>query len=93
MFNEEMKMEWIGELLLEFVMYMTKNKKISKWVRYPILFVIIGLYGFIILGILSLSIEMILERQCITAILFIGVDILLIGGRWTFYFEKNGGKS
>ncbi len=93
MFNEKMKMEWIGELLLEFVMYMTKNKKISKWVRYPILFVIIGLYGFIILGILSLSIEMILERQCITAILFIGVDILLIGGLWTFYFEKNGGKS
>lgn len=88
-----MKMEFIGELLLEIVMYIPKNKKISKWIRYPLLLLVIGLYSFIVLGLISLSIELVLKQKFLTAILFISVDILLIGGLWILYFKKNGGKS
>lgn len=86
-------LEFIGELILEAVMEITKNKKISKWIRYPILLLVIVFYGFIVLGILSLGIQMFLERKFLTAVLFIGIDAVLIGGLWIFYFKKNGGKS
>lgn len=86
-------LEFIGELILEAVMEITKNKKISKWIRYPILLLVIMFYGFIVLGILSLGIQMFLERKFLTAVLFMGIDAVLIGGLWIFYFKKNGGKS
>lgn len=86
-------LEFIGELILEAVMEITKNKKISKWIRYPILLLVIMFYGFIVLGILSLGIQMFLDRKFLTAVLFIGIDAVLIGGLWIFYFKKNGGKS
>ncbi len=86
-------LEFIGEVILEAVMEITKNKKLSKWIRYPILLLVMMFYGFIVLGILSLGIQMFLDQKLLTAVLFIGIDAVLIGGLWVFYFKKNGGKS
>ena len=86
-------LEFIGEVILEAVMEITKNKKISKWIRYPILLLIMMFYGFIVLGILSLGIQMFLDQKFLTAVLFIGIDVVLIGGLWFYYFKKNGGES
>lgn len=86
-------LEFIGEVILEAVMEITKNKKLSKWIRYPILLLVMMFYGFIVLGILSLGIQMFLDQKLLTAVLFIGIDAVLIGGLWVFYFKKSGGKS
>lgn len=86
-------LEFIGEVILEAVMEITKNKKLSKWIRYPILLLVMMFYGFIVLGILSLGIQMFLDQKLLTAVLFIGIDAILIGGLWVFYFKKSGGKS
>lgn len=52
--------EFIFELLLEGSVEISSNKKVSKWIRYPIIFLLaaffsIIIFGIIIIGILSLK--------------------------------------
>lgn len=72
----EILFEVIGELLSGIIEYIEDNKKISKWVRYPILFFsmlfVIGvLVGLLLLGIL------ILQKDIIAGAFIIGIGLLL----------------
>ena len=72
----EILFEVIGELLSGAIEYIEDNKKISKWIRYPILFlymlVVVGvLVGLLLLGIL------ILQKDIIAGIFIIGIGLLL----------------
>ncbi len=72
----EILFEVIGELLSGVVEYIEDNKKISKWIRYPILifsmlFVIVVLLGLLLLGIL------ILQKDIIAGVFIIGIGLLL----------------
>ena len=65
--------ELIAELLLEGSMEISSNKKISKWVRYPILALLILFFATVIFGIIILGI--LITKQNI----FGGIFIIVIG--------------
>lgn len=69
--------ELIIELLLEGATEVSSNKKISKWIRYPILFLLVFFYLAIILLIIFVGILMI-ERNLIAALLFIALGIFFL---------------
>ena len=89
--------EFILDLLLEGGIELSANKKISKWIRYPIiaflfLFFTIVIFGMIILGILMI------EESILVSFIFVACGIaMLIGSVIKFrktYLEhkKNSGK-
>ena len=70
--------EIIIELLLEGGEEICANKKISKWIRYPILFVMILFFSIVIFGIIFAGISVI--KDSIVAGLFlvaIGLTMLI----------------
>lgn len=67
--------EFILELLFEGIIYIGENKKISKWIRYPLMFIILLLVLSIVglcifLGIILLT-EQVLGYQILGIILII----------------------
>ncbi|MDD3341221.1 MAG: hypothetical protein PHN72_03365 [Bacilli bacterium] len=73
----EFVLEIIGEFVFEILFYTGTDKKVSKWIRYPILFLLILLYGFIIFGLLGISIKLLNENIMVSILLFI-LDIFII---------------
>lgn len=72
-------LELIGEFILEGIMEVGTNKKISKWIRYPILALIIFLFGSVILGILLLGVIS-FKRNRFMGILMISLGLFMIVG-------------
>lgn len=56
-------LECIGELCVEFMLEIVLNKKVSKWIRYPILLVLLAFFGFLFLGLMFLGIKLIKDNQ------------------------------
>lgn len=75
----EFIIEIIGELIFEILFETGSNSKISKWIRYPILFILISFYTVIVIGLLLLSI-MLFKDNFILSIFLIVVDIIVILG-------------
>lgn len=71
--------ELIGEILIEGSFELGTNKKISKWIRYPILTLLIIFYSVIILGILFIGINSINENFWLS-IFLMGVALILFIG-------------
>lgn len=71
--------EFVGEVIIEGIIELIQNKKISKWIRYPLLIIILLLYTAIIVGITIVSIKCFSEN-IIIGILLLLADILLIVG-------------
>lgn len=82
--------EVIIELLLEGSLEICSDKKISKWIRYPLLAVLIIIFTIVIFGLLILGIYSIKENIIISLILIISSLLLLIGSIIKFkkYIEK-----
>lgn len=72
----ELVFEFIAELILEGSIEISSNKKISKWIRYPILFILILLFSVVIFGILILGLFL-LEKNILFALFFIAVSLIL----------------
>lgn len=72
-------LELIGEFILEGIMEVGTNNKISKWIRYPILALIIFLFGSVILGILLLGVIS-FKRNRFMGILMISLGLFMIVG-------------
>lgn len=71
--------EFILDLLLEGGIELSANKKVSKWVRYPIiaflfLFFTIVIFGMIILGILMI------EESILVSFIFVACGIAMLIG-------------
>lgn len=71
--------ECILELFIEGGMEVSSNKKISKWIRYPILFLLILFFSIVIFGLLFLGI-MFLKSEPLAGLLFILISIVLLIG-------------
>lgn len=69
--------EFIFDLVFELSEEAVKSKRLSKWIRYPLLILISLLYLFVILIILIIGIAM-LKEMTIFGILFIVIDIAMI---------------
>lgn len=74
----EIIFDFIGELFIECLIKLIFNKRISWWIRIPIIIVIGLLYLFIFLGLMTLSVITILKHQFIMAIVFFIIAILVV---------------
>lgn len=81
--------ELIGEILIEGVFFLATNQKISKWIRYPVLVLLILFYSIIIFGILFIGINNINVNFGLSLVLIIISVILLIGTVVAFYRKFN----
>jgi len=83
--------EFLGELIFEGSMELSKNKKVSKWIRYPLIVIILLLFLFVDLLFVFVSI-VILKENILGGILFsIFTIIFIIMSIIKFkkmYFEK-----
>lgn len=75
----ELLFEFLIELIFEGSIEVAKNKKISKWIRYPLILIILLFIISVISLILFLGILlMIKEKTFIAGILLILIDVILI---------------
>ena len=74
-------MEFIIELILELLLEggeeICANKKISKWIRYPILFFIMLFFSAVILLIIFVGIKVI-KNNIIVGIILIAIGLLML---------------
>lgn len=72
----EFLIEFLCELLFEGSIEISSNKKASKWIRYPLIVLIIGFFCFVIFGLIFVGI-MFLEKSLPASILVIGIGIAM----------------
>lgn len=75
----ELLIEILGEVVLEGIVELITNKKISKWIRYPLSIIFFMFYLSIIILIGMLVVKLWLETL-IGAIIMLGIDLLLVIG-------------
>lgn len=75
-----MIMEFIFEIVFEGILELATNKKVSKWLRYPFIALLIGGYIAIIILILFLAFN-IIQDNILTSLLlfFIGIILIVMG--------------
>lgn len=76
----EYLVEGVLNLLMEGSFEIIKNKKISKWVRYPILILLISFFLLVIFFLGYFGIKLIISNKGISlyaGILFIIIDLLI----------------
>ena len=91
----DLLLEFILELILEGSIEISSNKKIPKWIRYPLIFIITALFLTIIIGILFLGMYMSKENILLSILLIIISIFLLIGSikkLKDMYIEKKENK-
>lgn len=71
--------EIVVELLLEGSLEISSNKKISKWIRYPILIILMLFFAIVIIGLFGLGIY-IFKDSVPLSLIFIGCGILILIG-------------
>lgn len=71
--------EFIGEVIIEGMVELIQNKKISKWIRYPLLLAISAFYFLIILALGIIMIKTFSENILFGVCLLI-IEIILILG-------------
>ena len=73
----EFLIEAILDLILEGSIEISKNKKVSKWIRYPLLVIIILFFAIVIFGILLLGI-LLIKTSFIGGLLIILIGLLML---------------
>lgn len=76
----EFIIELILELILEGTIEISSNKKVPKWIRYPLILILILFVSIVIIGIFILGIYIYKENAIASLILIIISIILLISG-------------
>lgn len=71
--------EFVGEVILEGIVELIQNKKISKWIRYPLLTMLTVFYTFIV-GAIGIVMLKAFNENIILGIFLLLVEILLIIG-------------
>ena len=71
--------EFVGEVIIEGIIEIIQNKKISKWIRYPLLIIILLFYTAIVVGITIVSIKC-FHENVLFGIILLFASILLIAG-------------
>ena len=69
--------ELVIELLLEGSIGISSNKKVSRWIRYPLILFIVTLFAGIILLMLYLSFSL-LNKNALAAILILIISLFLL---------------
>lgn len=85
--------ELIAEIILEGSMEIASNRKISKWIRYPILGLLVLFFAVLIFGIILLGI-ILLDDNILAGIFMIALGIFflvasIIKSKKTYFDVKN----
>ena len=83
--------EFLFELIFEGTIEISQNRKISKWLRYPLILIIIIFFSLIILFIIYLGLSLLKENILLGFLIIIVAIILLIGSIIKFknvYLDK-----
>lgn len=75
----EFVFELILELFLEGSMEISKNKKISKWIRYPVLALVV-LFFVTVLALIFLVGIMMFSTNILASLFVIGVGLIMLVG-------------
>ncbi len=76
----EFVVELILDILSEGIDAIVKNKNISKWIRYPLMFIVVLFYAVITIGFIVLGASVAKDRLLGgIIIMLIGLIILLLG--------------
>ncbi|MDD3241645.1 MAG: hypothetical protein PHQ64_02560 [Bacilli bacterium] len=77
-------MDILFEIIFDGIIEIVKNKKISKYIRYPLLGIVSLVYLFVLLLFLYIGVIMI-EKNILITLLMIGIFILLLCFVYKFY--------
>lgn len=69
--------EFLVELLFEGAVEVSKNKKVSNWIKYPLIALIVLLFSAVILGIFIIGIAA-RKENVLLSVFFISVSIFLL---------------
>jgi len=75
----EFLIEELLNLIFEGSIEISSNKKVSKWIRYPLIVIIILFFSVIIFGLLILGIA-IMEDNMLAGILIVLLSLILLVG-------------
>lgn len=87
----DLVIEFLMELLFEGAMEVSKNRKVSNWIRYPLIILIVLLFGLVIFGIFILGIAIRKENLLLSVLLIVLSIFLLVASILKFkkvYLEK-----
>jgi len=73
----EFLMELVLELILEGSISISSNKKISKWIRYPLIVIII-LFFLSVIGLVFLTGILVFKYSVLLSMLFIAIGAFLL---------------
>jgi len=89
----ELLIEILLELIFEGTFELSSNKKVPKWVRYPLIAIIVLFFAIVIFGLLIIGIRILNENIFIGIVLILISLILLIRAIKEFknkYMDKRG---
>lgn len=69
--------EFILELILEGTIEISSNKKVSKWIRYPLIILLTILFSAVIIGIFMLGIST-YKENIILSLILIGISVTML---------------
>lgn len=73
----DLVIEFLIELLFEGAIEVSKNQKVSNWIRYPLIILIILLFSLVIFGIFILGIA-VRKENLLLSVLLIALSIFML---------------
>lgn len=74
----ELLFEFLGEIFFEGIIEIIKNKKISKWVRYPLFLLISAFYLAIFAALLIICIKLFTKKEIVGGVVMLFIVFLLL---------------
>lgn len=70
--------ELILTIFLEYIMDVSSNRKITLWVRIPLLILLVVFFGAILLSLTIVGLELIKNKEVYTGSIFIFIALLFV---------------
>ena len=75
----ETLLEIIMEIVMEGTLYTAGNKKVSLWIRIPLILVLLLFFGFIIAGSFLTGIIIVKKEGFFEGLIMLGISVLMLG--------------
>lgn len=75
----ETLLEIIMEIVMEGTLYTAGNKKVSLWIRVPLILVMLLFFGFIIAGSFLTGIIIVKKEGLFKGLIMLGISVLMLG--------------
>ena len=75
----ETLLEIIMEIVMEGTLYTAGNKKVSLWIRIPLILVLLLFFGFIIAGSFLTGIIIVKKEGFFNGLIMLGISVLMLG--------------